>query len=436
MPLHEQVTDILASAVEAQECAGISVLVRRCGEEMLYTQAGMSDVASGRLIHRDSIFRLYSQSKPITAAAVMLLAERGQIDLMDGVDRYLPGFRNARVVDKQGTIRPATRAPWLMELLGMTAGVCYPDSDPAGQYAAKVFDEATQEILAGGGVPTVEFCNRLGQQPLSFQPGTHWRYSTCADILGAVVEVVSGMRFGEFLRKEFFEPLDMVDTGFYVPESKRNRLVTVYKRTESGLVPWTSTHLAVGVYDREPAFESGGAGLVSTLEDYSHFADMLLAGGTYEGRRILSPATVACMTQPQLKDAVRRDMWDSLDGYSYGHLMRICAEPGRIAGEIALGILEILVDGYAVVEPLVRVAALGHIAHVIHPRGVVDNVVVSLEVLGNVLLRLGSHILPSDHRRNVVSQLVPRRGGKGNDKQHERRRKNLLHVSFRLNSTQ
>lgn len=141
MTLHEQVTDILASAVEAQECAGISVLVRRCGEEMLYTQAGMSDVASGRLIHRDSIFRLYSQSKPITAAAVMLLAERGQIDLMDGVDRYLPGFRNARVVDKQGTIRPATRAPWLMELLGMTAGVCYPDSDPAGQYAAKVFDE-------------------------------------------------------------------------------------------------------------------------------------------------------------------------------------------------------------------------------------------------------------------------------------------------------
>ena len=132
-------------------------------------------------------------------------------------------------------------------------------------------------------------------------------------------------------------PLDMVDTGFYVPESKRNRLVTAYKRTENGLVPWTSTHLAVGVYDREPAFESGGAGLVSTLEDYSHFADMLLAGGTYEGRRILSPATVACMTQPQLKDAVRRDMWDSLDGYSYGHLMRICAEPGRIAGLACAG---------------------------------------------------------------------------------------------------
>lgn len=106
MTLHEQVTDILASAVEAQECAGISVLVRRCGEEMLYTQAGMSDIASGRLIHRDSIFRLYSQSKPITAAAVMLLAERGQIDLMDGVDRYLPGFRNARASISRARFAP------------------------------------------------------------------------------------------------------------------------------------------------------------------------------------------------------------------------------------------------------------------------------------------------------------------------------------------
>lgn len=332
MTLHEQVTDLLASAVKAQECAGISVLIRRCGEEMLYTQAGLSDIASGKLIHRDSIFRLYSQSKPITSAAVMLLAERGQIDLMDGVDRYLPGFRDARVVDKQGTIRKAYRAPWLMELLGMTGGVCYPDGDPAGQYAARVFEDATKEILAGGGIPTVEFCNRLGQQPLSFQPGTHWRYSTSADILGAVVEVVTGQRYGEFLRKEFFEPLDMVDTGFFLPESKRSRLVTAYRRTPDGLEPWTDLHLAVGRYDREPAFESGGAGLVSTLEDYSHFADMLLSGGLYEGRRILSPVTVEAMTQPQLKDAVRRDMWDSLDGYSYGHLMRICTDPGRVGG--------------------------------------------------------------------------------------------------------
>ena len=135
MSLHDRITDILASAVENKECAGINVLVRRHGEEVLYTQAGMADVAEGRLIQRDSIFRLYSQTKPITAAAVMLLVERGLIDLMDGVDKFLPGFQSPQVVDAQGNLTKANRAPWIMELLGMTAGLSYPGDDPAGQYA-------------------------------------------------------------------------------------------------------------------------------------------------------------------------------------------------------------------------------------------------------------------------------------------------------------
>ena len=332
MTLHDQITDILAAAVEEKQCAGITVLVRRHGEEILYTQAGMADLEKRNPVQRDSIFRLYSQSKPVTAAATMLLVERGLIDLMDGVDKYLPGFRNPRVVDAQGNITPAYRAPWIMELLGMTAGLCYPDADPAGQFAARVFEDAHAQIASGGGIPTVAFMNRLGEQPLAFQPGTHWRYSTCADVLGAVIEVVTGKRFGDFLREELFEPLNMVDTAFWVPEEKRDRFVTCYKRTPDGLKPWLDMNLACGVYDRDPAFESGGAGLVSTLEDYSHFADMLLAKGMYAGRRILSPKSVEFLTTPQLNDTVRRDLWDSLDGYSYGKLMRICTEPERMAG--------------------------------------------------------------------------------------------------------
>ena len=332
MTLHDRITDILAAAVDNRECAGVNVLLRRHGEEVLYTQAGMADIEAGRLIQRDSIFRLYSQSKPVTAAAVMLLCERGLIDLMDGVDKYLPGFRNPQVVDAKGNLTRAYRAPWIMELLGMTAGLSYPDADPAGQYAARVFEEAHEAIRKGGGIPTVEFMNRLGQQPLAFQPGTHWRYSTCADVLGAVVEVVSGKRFGKFLREEFFTPLEMHDTGFYVPEEKRERFVTCYVRGKDGLTPWTGMNLACGVYDRDPAFESGGAGLVSTLEDYSHFADMMMNGGVWNGRRILSPASVKFLTTPQLSDDVRRDMWDSLSGYSYGKLCRVCVEPERVAG--------------------------------------------------------------------------------------------------------
>jgi CubicO group peptidase (beta-lactamase class C family) len=219
-----------------------------------------------------------------------------------------------------------------MDLLGMTAGLSYPGDDPAGQYAAKVFEEAHAAINAGSGIPTVEFMNRLGEQPLAFAPGTHWRYSTCADVLGAVVEVVSGKRFGEFLRDELFIPLNMVDTAFFVPEEKRHRFVTCYEHTADGLAPWLGMNLACGVYDRDPAFESGGAGLVSTLEDYSHFADMMMNGGVWQGKRILSPASVKFLTTPQLSDDVRRDMWDSLNGYSYGRLCRVCVEPDRVAG--------------------------------------------------------------------------------------------------------
>ena len=332
MKLQAQITDILAAAVENHECAGASVLVRRHGEEVLYSQAGMADIAEGRRVERDSIFRLYSQTKPITAAAVMILAERGLIDLMDGVDRYLPGFANPRVVDQRGCITTAVRAPWIMELLGMTAGLAYPDADPAGQYAARVFEDAHAQIRAGGGIPTVEFMNRLGEQPLAFQPGTHWRYSTCADVLGAVVEVVTGKRFGDFLKEELFTPLHMEDTAFWVPEEKRERFVTCYERGENGLTPWLGMNLACGEYSRDPAFESGGAGLVSTLEDYSHFADMMLQKGVWSGRRILSPKSVAFLTTPQLTGEVRRDMWDGLRGYSYGKLCRVCVDPGQTAG--------------------------------------------------------------------------------------------------------
>ena len=331
MSLKEELTACINRAAEQKEAAGYNLLIWKDGKEICYAESGMADIENGKPVQRGSIFRLYSQTKPITAAAVMLLAERGLIDLMDGVDRYLPGFRNARVLQPNGSTAPLPRAPWIDELLAMTAGLCYPDADPAGQYAARVFEAEHAKIEAGGGTGTVDFCNLLGQQPLAFQPGTHWRYSTCADVLGAVVEVVSGMRFGDFLKKELFEPLGMQDTDFWVPEEKRDRLVKCYRRTEGGLEEFRSLNLAVGRYDRRPAFESGGAGLVSTLDDYMAFARMLMDGGLYHGRRVLSEASVRHMTAPQLTPELRRDLWDSLSGYSYGHLMRVCTEPGQTA---------------------------------------------------------------------------------------------------------
>ena len=328
MSLTDKITKCLSDAVKNREATGISVLIRRHNDDLCFASAGVSDIKGKRPVERDSIFRLYSQSKPITAAAAMILVDRGVLDLQAGADQYLPGFRNPRVVNADGSVEPALRAPWVLELLGMTAGLSYPDADAAGQYAARVFEADQEQIAQGGGMDTISFCNKLGEQPLAFQPGTGWRYSTCADILGAVIEAASGKRFGQFLQEELFEPLGMKDTAFWVPEEKRDRLVTCYRRTEDGLEEFNSMHLAVGIYDRPPAFESGGAGLVSTLDDYAAFARMLMNKGEYHGRQILSRAAVEYMTAPQLPTAIQSQMWDSLGGYNYSCLMRVCDRPG------------------------------------------------------------------------------------------------------------
>ena len=329
MGLQERLSACLRQAVENHEAAGVSLLILKDGRELCHVREGYADIETGKPLRRDSIFRLYSQSKPVTAAAAMILADRGILDLMAPVDQYLPGFANPRVVEADGTIRPALRAPWIIDLLGMTSGLCYPDVDAAGQYADRVFQEDQKLIAAGGGMSTLEFCNRLGEQPLAFDPGTRWRYGTSADILGAVIEAATGRRFSDFLREEIFEPLGMKDTAFWVPEDKQDRLVTCYRRVPGGLEKFSSLHLAVGEYNREPAFESGGAGLVSTLDDYAAFARMLMNGGKAEDRRILSEAAVRFMTASQLNETLRKDMWENLSGYNYSCLMRVCDYPGR-----------------------------------------------------------------------------------------------------------
>lgn len=328
MTIKDRVLQCMREAIDNHECAGLSLLVCADGQEVLYAEAGHADIATNRPIRRDSIFRLYSQSKPVTAAAVMLLAERGVIDLADPAEKYLPGFRNQKVWTAQGLV-PAIRPVQVLDLLGMTAGLCYPDADEPAQYAARLFEEEQALIRAGGGMTTVELANRIGELPLAFQPGDQFRYSTCADVLGAVVEVASGKPFADFLQEEFFEPLGMKDTGFWVPEEKRGRFVTCYKRVPGGLEVFDSLHLAVGDYTREPAFASGGAGLVSTLDDYAAFAAMLMNEGEYHGRRILSPVTVRYMTQNQLTAHASRTYWDSLVGFGYGRLMRVGMRPGE-----------------------------------------------------------------------------------------------------------
>ena len=329
----EQVDRLLKKAVEDNEVAGVNLLVIQDGKEAYYGQAGYADMESEKPYQRDTIVRLYSMTKPVTGAAAMLLMERGQLDLGQSVEEILPGFCN-QMVWENGKKVPVHRPMIIKDLLSMTSGMPYPyDMEkPDSVEAQAVFDEIDERMYGDHPMGTVEIANRLGQCGLTFHPGESWQYGTSADVLGAVIECVSGKKFGTFLQEEFFEPLGMTDTGFYVPFEKQGRLAETYEKTQQGLLLCPTNHLGM-MYRREkaPAFESGGAGLVSTLDDYARFAAMLMEQGSYQGRRILSPESVKFFTSsgltPWQKEASWRS-WSSLAGYGYGNLMRIMEEPG------------------------------------------------------------------------------------------------------------
>ena len=328
---------ILDDAVARGEIPGAILMVRKEGKETVYLESGYADIEAKKPVSRDSIYRLYSMSKPITATAVMILVERGLIDLADPVCRYLPGFCGQMVAAADGHVEKPWRDVTIQDLVNMTSGLVYDGNHLTGKQTEDLFAEVIQGLDEGegGAYGTVEIANRLGQIPLAFQPARSWCYGTSADVAGALVEVVSGMRFGDFLEKEIFTPLEMVDTGFWVPEEKQSRLVKTYECNEGKpSVLYTGNHLGIrNAMDRRPAFESGGAGLVSTIDDYSHFAQMLLNGGSYKGKQILSPAMVRFMTghvlSAEQQEVFEREGMAWLEGFSYGNFMRVLVNPGR-----------------------------------------------------------------------------------------------------------
>ena len=328
-----KIDEVIQRAIENHEVAGMNVLVMQNGEEIAYSEAGYRDIEAAKPYKRDTIVRLYSMTKPITAAAAMLLMERGQLDLGQSVDCFLPGFQN-QMVWENGRKVQARRKVLVRDLLSMTSGLSYGGdvTSPSSMEAAAVYDEIDARLYGEHPMTTLEIANQLGQCGLAFHPGEKWMYGTSADVLGAVIEVVSGMSFGEFLQKEFFAPLEMKDTGFYVPAEKMDRLAKVYETTPEGMQEYVTNNLGI-MYpqNKKPAFEAGGAGLVSTLEDYAHFAQMLLAGGKYKDKQILQPRTVQFFTEPKMTPWQLESVWkswESMYGYGYGNLMRVLEEPG------------------------------------------------------------------------------------------------------------
>lgn len=360
MTLQEKLHNTMQQAVDNCEVAGVNLLVEKDGQELCYCEAGMADREGGRPISRDTIFRLYSQSKPVTAAAAMILMERGELDLCQPVSDFLPAFAEQFYVAGEESIgdaaaggkagkeavdhrspnadrKPVLQPMRVFDLLRMTSGLVYPDdTTEPGRQTAAVFEEMDRRLHTAQAMTTREVADALAGCVLAYEPGSSWRYGTSADVLGAVIEAITGMRFGEFLEKELFGPLGMKDTAFWVPQDKQGRLAAAYEtvKRESGnsLIRYEGDNLAVcNGMKQPPAFESGGAGLVSTLDDYMRFAKMLQQGGILDGVRILKPSTVRYMMSAELLEHQQKayEKWIGLEGFSYGNLMRICKNPAQ-----------------------------------------------------------------------------------------------------------
>ena len=277
-------------------------LVERRGEIAHFSALGSMDLERERPLREDTIFRIYSMTKPVTSVAFMMLVEEGLISLEDPVHRFIPQWRDLGVYEGgflQTFRTRRTSAPMrVIDLLRHTAGLTYGFQQRTNVDAA-YRKQGLGEI--GSRVPLQEMIDGLARMPLEFSPGQAWNYSVATDVLGYLIEVVSGQSFAEFLHARIFAPLGMVDTDFHVPASKAARLAACYQALPGGKKelqddPTKSPYLS------PPTFYSGGGGLVSTAADYLRFCRMLRNGGKLDGARILSPKTLQLMTSNHLPD--------------------------------------------------------------------------------------------------------------------------------------
>lgn len=286
--------------------SGIECIIWKDHHEIFRHAGGYSDIENRIPIEHGLLYNIYSATKIITCTAAMQLVESGRLLLNDPVYEYLPEFKDMKV--KLGTfaIVPSKRPIKIADLFTMSAGLSYELDTPEMRKLLKETD---------GDFNTRDFVRALAKEPLLFQPGEGWNYSYCHDVLGAVIEVVSGMSFGEYLKKNIFDPLGMKDTGFSVPEEKLGRLAPQYEYNYDTRSAVRISGKCIGAAGLR--HESGGGGLITTAEDYILFADALACGGTaVNGERILSENTINLMRRNQLDERRLNDFWSM--GYSKG----------------------------------------------------------------------------------------------------------------------
>ena len=286
----EEIRRAMKTAVDGEFIPGALLLVGNSDGVGLLETVGMQSPTDNTPVNKDTIFRIFSMTKPIISVAIMTMVEDGLIELNDPLEKYIPAFANLQIIDHEtGVTRAAESSITIENLLthqsGIIQAIFSPNSDLGKRYAAEL----------GGDISAQEFAARLGTLPVYFEPGSAWHYGHSTDVLGAVLEVAGGKTLDVILQERIFTPLGMDETGFWVPKSKKYRIAEAAQGAKLGdnTVPRKML--------------SGGGGLNSTTEDYVRFAEMLLNRGTYRGNRVIKEATLNLMREKKIQDDVSRE---------------------------------------------------------------------------------------------------------------------------------
>ncbi len=334
----------LAEQVSGDRVAGASLLVGRRGKVAFFEATGHCDKEHARAFEKDTVVRIYSMTKPITTVAAMVLYEEGRFQLDDPVHKYIPGFKEVKVWAGEGGINnvvPCESPMLVRHVMSHTSGLTY------GFMNANPVDAAYRENEMSKYEELGEWVLSLTEIPLISQPGSQWNYSVSTDVLGRLVEVWSGQTLERFFAERLFAPLQMTDTGFHVKQENHDRFSALYEPLVGptmGMIGGPDPSERHGLKLREPYNESpyleptknysGGGGLVSTMNDYSRFCQMLMNGGELDGARILSPTTVRHMRSNHLPDnkdmaAMGQPVWSetSYDGIGFGLGFAVVLDP-------------------------------------------------------------------------------------------------------------
>ncbi|MFM0503536.1 serine hydrolase domain-containing protein [Paraburkholderia caffeinilytica] len=330
----DRVDAALLDYIERGALAGAVTLVARHGQIVRVRALGKKDLASTEPMREDTIFRIFSMTKPVTGTAMMILHDEGRWHPDDPIAKHLPEFESVQVyagtnADGEMQCVPPDHAPTLGELMTHTAGFSYGTRfvDPADPVGSLYKDTGIWNA-----VNLDAFVQQVARLPLAYQPGSNWRYSLSMDLQGAIIERLSGQSLPDFMHERIFAPLGMHDTAFHTPPEKRHRLATLYAQEgNSGLIVYPNP-LTRSDWDHPPSMPLGGAGLVSTAHDYARYAQMLLNKGELDGKRIVSRAAseqqmTARLPDTMLRDGIKTGHYTLRPGFSYAYNGAVVTDP-------------------------------------------------------------------------------------------------------------